>query len=90
MEYTVLVVHNVEDYRKWRPVFDRHEEARLRAGVSEPHVYRNVDKPNELIGEFSAGNVRLARDFFASEGLRRTMAEAGVISAPVIYFLEAV
>jgi hypothetical protein len=90
MEYSVLVIHGVEDYRKWRPVFDQHEEARLEAGVSEPHVFRNVDKPNEIVVQFTAGNVRLARAFFASDDLKRKMDEAGVLPPPTIYFLEEV
>ncbi len=90
MEYTILVIHSVEDYRRWRPVFDKHKEARLAAGVSDGRVYRNVDKTNEIIIQFTAGNVRLARDFFASEDLKRTMAAAGVLAPPTIYFLEDV
>ena len=44
----LLTQHKVEDYAAWRPYFDRHEEARVAAGITNPRVYRNADDPNYL------------------------------------------
>ena len=90
MEYAVLVVHTIQDYRKWRPLFDADEEARLEAGMTEPRVYRNVDRPNELIIQVSTASLRLAREFLASPEPEKRMADAGVAAPPTIYFLETV
>ena len=90
MEYLVLIVHSVKDYRKWRVVFDAHEEARMLAGMTQPRVFRNVDRPEEVVVEMDTSNLRLAREFLTSKDLKARMAEGGVESPPIIYFLEAV
>ena len=90
MEYLVLVIHSVKDYRKWRPVFDAHEEARRLAGMMQPRVFRNVDHPEELVVELRTSNLRIAREFLQSDDLKARMAEGGVASSPITYFLEAV
>ncbi|MFB3880750.1 MAG: hypothetical protein ACE149_05775 [Armatimonadota bacterium] len=89
MDYLVLVIHSVRDYRRWRPVFDAHEEARALAGMTEPRVFRNVNQPDELVIEMRTSNLRLAREFLQSDDLKARMAEGGVVSPPTIYFLEA-
>jgi hypothetical protein len=88
--YYVLVIHNVSDYRKWRPVFDAHEESRVQAGLTNPRVLRNTEHPEELIVSLQAENVRLAREFFSSEDLRNALQAGGVSSSPRLYFLEEV
>ena len=90
MTYYVLVVHDVNDYRKWRPVFDTHEESRLKSGLTNPRVFRNVERPEELVVSLQASNLRLAREFFSTEDLKNAMQTAGVASAPRISFLEEV
>ena len=61
--YYVLVQYRVEDYRKWRPIFDAPHADRVKASLYEPRVFRNVDHPEELIIQFRCGNLRLAREF---------------------------
>ncbi len=90
MSYYVIVNHDVNDYRKWRPVFDAHEEARLKSGLTNPRVFRNVERPEELVISLQASNLRLAREFFSSEDLKNAMQTAGVTSLPQITFLEEV
>lgn len=36
----LLVHHSVEDYNKWKPVFDEHESARAKAGSKGAQVFR--------------------------------------------------
>jgi hypothetical protein len=88
--YHVIIRHTVKDYRKWRPVFDTHEEQRRRAGLSKPRVMRNLDDPEDIIVELEATQPRLALEFLHSESLRQAMAQAGVISQPEFYVLEEV
>ncbi len=42
----ILVRHKVEDYAKWKPVFDEHGAARKAIGSKGGYLFRNIDDPN--------------------------------------------
>ncbi len=88
MKWQVLVIHDVSDYNKWRPIFDSHENARARAGLTTSRVFRNTERPEEVVVALDVENLPDAREFFSSEGLKNTMQAAGVSSSPKIRFLE--
>lgn len=87
---TAVVVHQVEDYDAWKPVFDQHAETRRQAGIIASHINRSVDDPN-LLSVYLAGTSRAKLEaFFASDDLKSTMAKAGVAGAPIITIMEPV
>ena len=83
----VLVRHKVSDFSKWKPAYDAHLPARLRAGLKEEHLLRNTDDPNELVMFFEAEDIQKAKEFASSADLREAMQNAGVVDKPDIYFL---
>jgi hypothetical protein len=87
---TMIIRHKVKDYGKWRPVFDKHAGAQKAAGLSNPRVFRSADDKNELVVVFDTKDTKSAKDFAASPDVRETMAKAGVMDDPTIYFLESV
>jgi uncharacterized protein (DUF1330 family) len=44
----VIARHRVEDYARWKRVFDESEAGMREAGVKSPQIFRNRDDPNEL------------------------------------------
>ena len=44
----ILVRSKVEDYAKWKPVFDGQASFRKSSGSKGENVFRNADNPNEL------------------------------------------
>ena len=40
---TVILNHRVEDYKKWRPVFDSDNRRRNDAGMKNVRVFRSAD-----------------------------------------------
>ncbi len=86
--YHVIVRHRIGDYKKWRPVFDAHQSDRVSAGLHEPRVFRNVDRPEQVVIQLRCDNLRLAREFFNSDNLKQKMSEAGVVGQPETVFLE--
>ena len=46
---TLAVQLTVADYNKWRPMFDQAKPLRDKAGLSNIRIYRDADKPNELV-----------------------------------------
>jgi ornithine carbamoyltransferase len=48
-ETVVIVRHHVEDFQRWKRVFDANEDARLRHGGRGHRILRSLDDPNELM-----------------------------------------
>jgi hypothetical protein len=85
----LLVEHKVEDFNKWKTVYDEHESVRRDAGLKELYLLRSSTKgPNDVVILFEGRDAAKARDFIASEDLKRTMQRAGVIGEPAINILE--
>ena len=87
----LLVRHRVEDYERWRPVFDHdHGAARERWGSKGGRLLRNADDPNELVVLLKWDSLDNARRFADADDLREAMQRAGVADQPDVYFLEEV
>jgi heme-degrading monooxygenase HmoA len=86
----LLVRHKVEDYAKWKSVFDKYTATREAGGSRGGQLFRNANDPNELVILFAWDDLEHASQFVQSEDLRQVMLQAGVADPPDIYFLEAV
>ena len=86
----ILVRHKVNDYNKWKPVFDEHGAVRKTIGSKGGYLFRNIDDPNEVVMYIEVDDVAKAREFVKSEDLRQTMERSGVVGQPDIFFLDLV
>jgi hypothetical protein len=84
----MMVELTVADYGKWRPVFEKYEPLRTAAGVTNPRIYRNADKGNEVLLLFDVADVSKARQVLVSPEVRAGMQEAGVIGPPKAHIVE--
>ena len=84
----ILVHHKVEDYNKWKPVFDEHASARSEGGSKGGKVFRNANVPNELFVLLEWDSVENAQNFAQSDSTKEAMKNAGVVGMPAIYFVE--
>lgn len=84
----VLVRHKVEDYARWKPLFEQHAPTRQASGSQGGWIFRVADDPNELIVLLRWDDLDRAREFARSDNLRETMQRAGVADRPDVYFLE--
>ena len=85
----VLVRIKVEDYARWRPVFDELANLRTRFGSKGGHLFQKSDNPNEVVLLFEWDSLEKARQYFQSEELRRGMQSAGVQGPPDVHYLSA-
>jgi hypothetical protein len=83
----VLIRSKVQDFAKWKIVYDSHLATRKTVGLTERQLLRNADNPNEVVLLFEASDLSKARAFASSTDLRQKMQEAGVVDKPDIYFL---
>ncbi|RIJ42380.1 cyclase [Pontibacter oryzae] len=87
MKY-ILIIHEVEDYGKWKPAYDAHKTKREQASLKELYIWRNQDKPNEISVLFEAADLDKANQFRQSDELKQAMKAAGVQGTPKIKLLD--
>ena len=84
----VLVRHRIEDYDKWRPLFNGEGSLLRNATAKEGYVFRNLSDSHELLVFVAWETEEEARAFMEAEELRQVMKDAGVTDKPDIYYLE--
>lgn len=86
----ILVHHTVDDYKRWKPLFDKHSSVRERSGSRGGKVFSSTDNPNDLFILLEWDGAENAQKFAQSDNLKEVMQEAGVVSIPEVYFLDEV
>jgi heme-degrading monooxygenase HmoA len=86
----VVVRHNVEDFAKWKPVYDEHADFRKETGSTGARVLRDLNDPTNVIVITEWPGLEQAQQFAQSPSLHETMGRAGVTGRPDVYFAEEV
>ncbi len=80
----------VEDYAKWKPVFDQISDARKASGGAKRGILlRDADNPNEITILIEWDNLENARKFIQSEDVKKSLKKSGTIKSD-FYFLNEV
>jgi hypothetical protein len=83
-----LIRHSVEDFPKWKEVYDAHKPEREKAGVTDNKLLQDADDSNMVTIIFDAEDVERTKEFTSSDDVREIMQKAGVVSKPDIWFLK--
>lgn len=86
----VVVRHNVEDYARWKPVYDEHAAFRKETGSTGSRVLRDLNDPTNLIVISEWPSLEQAQQFAQSPNLHEVMGRAGVTGRPDVIFAEEV
>ena len=81
----ILVIHKVQDFKKWKPVFDGEAVRRKSAGC---RLFQSVKDSNEVAVFCQWKDLGSAHQFVESADTHRAMENAGVVGKPDLYFLE--
>jgi hypothetical protein len=84
----MLIRHKVRDFSEWKRGYDAHLPKRVEAGLTEKHLLRGAQEPNEVILLFEAKDLNRAKTFAESTDLKETMQKVGVVDKPDIYFVN--
>ncbi len=79
-----VVSHPVSDYAAWRPVYDRAEPIRQKAGVTGAEVFHDPDDPSKLVIIHRFETVEAAQSFLSDADLKTAMTKAGVTAPPTV------
>ena len=84
----LLIRHRVRDFSEWKRGYDTHLPKRAEAGLTEKHLLRGANDPNEVVLLFEAKDLDRAKAFVESADLREAMQKVGVLDKPDVYFLN--
>ncbi|HRI78345.1 MAG TPA: hypothetical protein PLR06_02320 [Cyclobacteriaceae bacterium] len=85
--YRLGVSHEVENYERWKKVFDEDEPIRAKANLELRAISLDADNPNMVNIMFATDNIEKAKEVINSDELRKRMQDAGVRSEPVFTVL---
>ena len=83
---TLFVRHTVADYAVWRRIFDDFAATQKALGVTDKAVYQAADNANDVTVTHDFATLESAKAFADSPELKAAMNDAGVTSAPTIWF----
>ncbi len=83
----LIVRVTVQDFDKWKTVYDSNLPARQSAGVKELNLWRNFDKPNEVVLLFEVEDMANAKAYTSSPELKEKLKAGGVIGPAENLFL---
>ncbi len=78
----------VENFDKWKPVFNERSTARKENGEEEAHLFRNSDDPHDVEILFKWDNKENAKKYMESESVQKTLENAGAKIERVTYLDE--
>jgi hypothetical protein len=84
-----LLSHEVEDYDRWKAMFDAGRETRQRAGVVGHVVARSARDPSQVLVYLQAESTDELRTLLTSSGLAVKMQRAGVTAPPRVSYLSS-
>ena len=91
MPYFLLERHKVQDYDKWKAVFDEDTDNRAATGSRGAQIFCNADDPMELVVLFEWESLEMARERVGSEALSQKFEKAEVaegVERTEFHFLE--
>jgi hypothetical protein len=86
----LIVKHKVADFDKWKAGYMANDSMRRASGIMHAHLGRGMEDSNMVVVFDSVSDVRKARDFGASPGLKAAMQKAGVVGPPTVSLVDVI
>ncbi len=86
----VLIIHSVEDYAKWKIMFDEHRGVRKAKGSRGASILSNQNVSNQIVVITEWDDMESAKNFAEAEDFKILMEKSGVIGLPAVYYLEEI
>jgi heme-degrading monooxygenase HmoA len=86
----LMAIQKVEDFDKWKKVFDEHSTNRRIMGSKGAEILRDSKNPNEIVIITKWEDEDAAKKFSSSHDLKNVMKKAGVVGFPELRFLDEI
>lgn len=84
----VIVAHRVEDYNKWKRVYDEDVERRNKAGLKEVKCGRKKGDPDNVYLVWRTDDIAKFEKMMDNPELEEVMKKAGVKAKPEVTIVE--
>lgn len=84
----VIVSHRVEDFNKWKTIYDQDVKRRDKAGLKEVKCGREKGDPNNVYLVWKTDNVSNFQKMLDDPELEEVMKKAGVKGKPEVTIVE--
>ncbi len=84
----IHVRHRVEDYNKWKAVYDQTAEFKHRLGWKRYRLYQVAGDRQDILVMEEFTTLEQARTFLNSDDLKQALRVAGIVGQPEILLLE--
>jgi quinol monooxygenase YgiN len=84
----MIINQRVDDFRKWKSVFDSVHPLRRQFGCLNEEIYQAQTNPNELVIITQWSDADQARKYGSSPELLDAMRRGGISGQPNIYYVE--
>ena len=81
---TAFIRHRVQDYERWRQVYEEFTRANPSGVPVDPAVYRSIEDANELLVIHRFGSSAEVEPWLDDQGRRQAMMAAGVLGTPQV------
>jgi hypothetical protein len=82
----MFIRHKINDYGTWRKAYDAFDAERRTLGVTGAAVFQTAGDPSDVTVWHDFATLDKAKSFAASQRLKDVMKNAGVKTAPEIWF----
>jgi len=86
--YALLCRNRVEDFRRWKTVFDSHAGAHRAAGLHLQSIWRGLEHPDNVFFVFEVTDIDKARAYLNAPQAAQAGRNSGVLDGED-HFLEA-
>ena len=84
----MIVQHTVQDFSKWKSVFDSVHSLRKQFGCTGEEVFQGHQNPKAVVIITHWGNLDQAQKYGQSPEMKDAMQKAGVLGPPTIDFVK--
>jgi hypothetical protein len=84
----ILVKHKVKEFESWKKVFDADAANRKKMGSKGGMLFCSLEDPEMVYILFEVKDIEVAKEFFGSKELKKTMKDAGVVGKPEVTLLD--
>ena len=84
---TMMVSNRVEDYDKWKAIFDAQGPLGQESGLVVTNLWRDIEDPNNIFFTLSVSDLDKAKRFLADPNSEDVGKQSGVIEGEA-YFVE--
>lgn len=81
----MVVRQKVEDFQKWKQIFDSAAILRKASGERSCQIFRNTEDLNEIILLLEWNDIRNAVKYSQNKLFKEAEKKAGVVTEPILY-----